>query len=122
MGDIEEMLAAIERGYGSRTSVILIDSNTSMPLVGAPHAHKTDAQRLLEKLVAERRRLTTDVEVFREILHWYAAVNRRDAIEPAFDALLGTVDEVLPIDQTVVDRAKQIVLASFLRVMEFISP
>jgi predicted nucleic acid-binding protein len=82
-----------------------------MYLVGAPHAHKTDAQRLSEKLVAERRRLTTDVEVFQEILHRYAAINRRDAIQPVFDALLGIRDEVLPIDQTVVDRAKQIVLA-----------
>ena len=53
--------------------------------------------------------LTTDVEVFPEILRRYAAINRRDAIQSAFDALL--VDEVLPIDQTVVDRAKQIVLA-----------
>ena len=79
-----------------------------MYLVGAPHAHKTDAQRLSEKLVAERRRLTTDVEVFQEILHRYAAINRRDAIQPVFDALLGIRDEVLPIDQTV---AKQIVLA-----------
>ena len=52
--------------------------------------------------------LTTDVEVFPEILRRYAAINRRDAIQPVFDALLGIRDEVLPIDQTV---AKQIVLA-----------
>lgn len=31
--------------------------------------------------------------------------------QPAFDALFAFVDEVLPIDQAVVDRAKQIVLA-----------
>jgi predicted nucleic acid-binding protein len=91
--------------------VILIDSNVPMYLVGAPHVHKTDAQRLLEKLVTERQRLTTDAEVLQEILHRYVAINRREAIQPAFDALLGIVDEVLPIDKAVADRAKQIVLA-----------
>jgi uncharacterized protein len=90
--------------------VILIDSNIPMYLVGAPHPHKNDAQQLLEKLVSDRRRLVTDAEVLQEILHRYVAINRRDAIQPAFDALLGIVDQVLPIDQPVAERAKQIVL------------
>jgi uncharacterized protein len=81
-----------------------------MYLVGAPHPHKTDAQRLLEKLVRERQRLVTDAEVLQEILHRYVAIDRRDAIQPAFDALLDVVDEVLPINSTAVERAKQIVL------------
>jgi predicted nucleic acid-binding protein len=91
--------------------VILIDSNIPMYLVGAPHVHKTDAQRLMEKLVTDRQRLVTDAEVFQEILHRYVAVNRRDAIQPAFDALLAIVDQVLPVDQSIVEGAKQIVLA-----------
>jgi predicted nucleic acid-binding protein len=99
--------------------VILIDSNVPMYLVGAPHVHKTDAQRLLEKLVTERQRLTTDAEVLPEILHRYVAIKRREAIQPAFDALLGIVDEVLPIDRAVADRAKQIV--SCLPLMVYIS-
>lgn len=82
-----------------------------MYLVGAPHAHKTDAQRLLEKLVMDRERLVTDAEVLQEILHRYAAINHRNAIQPAFNALLGVVDEVLPVDRVVVERAKQLVLA-----------
>jgi len=81
-----------------------------MYLVGAPHPHKTDAQRLLEKLVSDRQRLVTDAEVLQEILHRYTAINRRDAIQPAFDALLGIVDQVLPIDRATVERAKEIVL------------
>ena len=91
--------------------MILIDSNVPMYLVGAPHIHKTDAQRLLEKLVAHRQRLVTDAEVLQEILHRYVAINRREAIQPAFDALLGIVDQVLPINEAVVERAKQIILA-----------
>jgi uncharacterized protein len=49
--------------------VIFVDSNIPMYLVGAPHRHKTDAQRLLEKLISERERPVTDVEVLQEILH-----------------------------------------------------
>ena len=56
--------------------MILIDSNVPMYLVGAPHPHKIDAQRLLERLVAERQRLVTDAEVFQEILHRYVAIDR----------------------------------------------
>jgi len=82
-----------------------------MYLVGASHAHKTDAQRLLEKFVTERQRLVTDAEVFQEILHRYTAIARHDAIQPAFDALLRVVEGVLPIDHAVVSEAKQIVLA-----------
>lgn len=81
-----------------------------MYLIGSPHPHKTDAQRLLEKLIADRERLVTDAEVLREILHRYVAIDRRDAIQPAFDALLGVVDEVLIVDGRAVERAKQIVL------------
>jgi predicted nucleic acid-binding protein len=90
--------------------VILVDSNIPMYLVGAPHAHKSDARRLLEKVVSERQSLVTDAEVLQEILHRYAAIDRRDAIQPAFDALLGIVDQVLAIDRSIAERAKQIVL------------
>ena len=90
--------------------MILIDSNIPMYLVGAPHPHKSDAQQILEKLVSDRRRLVTDAEVLQEILHRYVAIDRRDAIQPAFDALLGIVDQVLPVDRSVAERAKQIVL------------
>jgi predicted nucleic acid-binding protein len=90
--------------------MILVDSNIPMYLVGAPHPHKSDAQRLLEKLVSQRSRLVTDAEVLQEILHRYVAIHRREAIQPAFDALLGAVDQVLAVDHAVVERAKQIVL------------
>ena len=90
--------------------MILVDSNIPMYLVGAPHPHKADAQRLLERLVSERERLVTDAEVLQEILHRYVAIDRRDAIQPAFDALLGIVDDVLSIERVAAVRAKEIVL------------
>src|SRR5476649_1802368 len=83
-----------------------------MYLVGAPHPHKSDAQRMLEKLLSERARLVTDAEVLQEILHRYVALDRRDAIQPAFDAVLGIVDEVLSVDLGATERAKTIVLGS----------
>ena len=90
--------------------MILVDSDIPMYLIGAPHPHKSDAQRLLERLVSERQRLVTDAEVLQEILHRYVAIDRRDAIQPAFDALLGIVDQVLAVDGAAADRAKEIVL------------
>jgi hypothetical protein len=92
--------------------VIFVDSNIPMYLVGAHHPHKIDAQRLVEKLLSDRVRLVTDATVLQEILHRYVAINRRDAIQPAFDALLGIVDQVLSVDLSAVERAKSIVLGS----------
>ena len=92
--------------------MILLDSNVPMYLIGGPHPHKADAQRLLERLVSARERLVSDAEVFQEILHRYVAIDRRDAIQTAFDVLLKLVDEVLAIDQTAVERAKDIVMGS----------
>jgi predicted nucleic acid-binding protein len=90
--------------------VIFVDSNIPMYLVGVPHPHKSDAQRLLERFVAERERLVTDAEVLQEILHRYVAIERREAIQPAFDALLDIVDEVISVGVPEVERAKAIVL------------
>ena len=92
--------------------MIFVDSNIPMYLVGAPHPHKIDAQRLLEEIVVSQQRLVTDAEVLQEILHRYAAIGRREAIQPAYDALLGVVDDVLPITRRDANRAREIVLGS----------
>ena len=81
-----------------------------MYLVGASHPHKVDAQRLLEKCVIRVVRLVTDAEVLQEILHRFVAIGRREAIQPTFDAVLGVVDEVFPITEADVKRAREIVL------------
>lgn len=81
-----------------------------MYLVGAAHPLKSRATRLLEELVNARERLVTDAEVLQEILHRYVAIERPDAIQPAFDALLGIMDEVFPVSHAAVERAKKIVL------------
>jgi predicted nucleic acid-binding protein len=90
--------------------MIFVDSNIPMYLVGAAHPHKADARRLIEASVAAGDRLVTDAEVLQEILHRYVAIDRRDAVQPAFDAILGVVDEVYGVGVVDVDRAKVIVL------------
>jgi len=88
----------------------LVDSNVPMYLIGGSHPHKADAQRLIETLLRRGERFVSDAEVLQEILHRYAAIRRRDAVQPAFDALLGFVDEILPVTYASLERAKQIVL------------
>ena len=80
-----------------------------MYLVGKPHPHKTEAQVLLERMIALKQRLVTDVEVLQEILHRYVAINRRDAIAPAMKVTLDLVDDVFPVERADVLRAGEIV-------------
>lgn len=79
-----------------------------MYLVGAEHPNRDRAQSRLEDLVARGQRLATDVEVLQEILHRYTAIKRPEAIQPAFDVLLGVVDEVVPVTLAEVEEAKRI--------------
>jgi len=94
--------------------VIFVDSNIPMYLVGADHQHKAEARALLERAIADGETLVTDAEVLQEILHRYFAIDRRDAIGPAFDALLGVVDEVFPVERDDVDRARRLLGAAGL--------
>lgn len=91
--------------------MILIDSHIPMYLVGAHDGWKAKARRALDRAVTAGERLVTDAEVFQEILHRYVAIDRRDAIQPAFDALQQLVDDVFAIDDVVTERAKSLVLA-----------
>ena len=79
-----------------------------MYLIGAPHPHKSEAQVLLERLIAARQRLVTDAEVLQEILHRYTAIGKREAIGPAFQVVLDIVDDVLGIEKADVLRAGEI--------------
>jgi predicted nucleic acid-binding protein len=93
--------------------VIFIDSNVPMYLVGSPHPNKIAAEQTIAALIARQEKLVSDAEVLQEILHRYAAIGRLDAIQPAFDALLGLVDEVFSIEPENVQRAKTILLGKY---------
>ena len=84
-----------------------------MYLVGSRHPNKIAAEQTVAALIARQEKLVSDAEVLQEILHRYAAIGRLDAIQPAFDALLGVVDEVFPIEPENVQRAKTILLGKY---------
>lgn len=90
--------------------MIFVDSNIPMYLVGAAHPNKDAARRRLEECITRGERLVTDAAVLQEILHRYVAINCRDAIQPAFDALLRVVDHIYPVEVADVERAKSLVL------------
>lgn len=88
--------------------MIFIDSNIPMYLIGSDHPHKIDSQLILEKLILEENKLVTSVEVFQEIMHRYVAIHKKEAIQIAFDCLYGIIDEVLPLTETDVLKAKDL--------------
>lgn len=90
--------------------MIFIDSNIPMYVVGADPRYRTQAVGALERAIGAGEKLVTNAEVLQEILHRYVAIRRPDAIQPAFDALLGVVDEVFPVLREDAERAKEIVL------------
>jgi predicted nucleic acid-binding protein len=89
--------------------LIFVDANVPMYLVGRPHPHKLDAQVTVERLIARRERMVTSSEVFQEVMHRYLALDRRDRIAVAFDALEEIVDDVFAVEKDDVFVAKDVV-------------
>jgi uncharacterized protein len=92
--------------------LIFIDSNIPMYLIGADHPNKERTISVLQRLVRDETRLVTDAETFQEILHRYTAICRIEAIQMAYDALMGIVDEIFPIWSDEMILAKDLLLAS----------
>lgn len=88
--------------------MIFVDSNIPMYLVGADHPLKARARHLAEEAVGRGDALCTDAEVLQEILDRYRALRRSDMIDPAFDAILGIIDIVYPIEHADVERARRL--------------
>jgi hypothetical protein len=88
--------------------VILVDSNVPMYLIGADDEQRDRARRALEEAVAAAEAMCTDAEVLQEILHRFRAIRREASIDAAFDAVIGVVDVVYPIEQADVERARRL--------------
>lgn len=84
-----------------------------MYLVGSPHPNKIAAEQMIAALIGRREKLVSDAEVLQEILHRYVSIARLDAIQPAFDAVLGLIDQLFPIELENVQRAKTILLGKY---------
>ena len=92
--------------------MVFIDSNIPMYVIGAEHPNKRKAQILLERLIREKRRLATDAEAYQEILHRCTAIDRREAIEPAYELPDSITDVCYPVEQVDIQAAKAALSAS----------
>lgn len=90
--------------------MIFVDSSIPMYLVGAAHPTKDAARRVLERSINLGERLVTSADIGQEFPHRYSHIGRLDAVQPAFDALLGVADEVIPVDERAVQTAKELLL------------
>ena len=86
--------------------MIFVDSNVPMYLVGAPHPNRERVAEFLRRWPDED--YVTSAEVYQEILHRYAAINRRNAIKDAFQLLDDLVIAVFPVSRTDVEIAREI--------------
>ena len=89
--------------------MIFVDSNVLMYLVGASHPNKDRALTLLTRFVQSGERFVTDVEVFQEILHRYTAIQRPDAIDPAFASLDAIADNILTFGMLEIRAARSLI-------------
>src|SRR5437870_1238570 len=92
--------------------MIFVDSNIPMYLAGTRGPKKEEARSLVERCLLNEERMVTNAEVFQELLHRYSAIDRRDAIQPAFEYMRGIVDEIFSIEANDVGRAKEVLLAT----------
>jgi predicted nucleic acid-binding protein len=92
--------------------LIFVDSNIPMYLVGADHPNKVAARLRLEQAIVDNEPLATDAEVLQELLHRYTAIGRREAIGPAWQAIVGVVDLIHPIEVEDVTRAHRLIAAA----------
>ena len=89
--------------------MIFVDSNIPMYLVGGAHRHKERSLVLVTGLVRDEEKLVTDIKVYQEILHRYTAIDRPDAIDPAFDVLDAIVDDILSFGMREIHAARSII-------------
>jgi predicted nucleic acid-binding protein len=86
--------------------LIFVDSNVPMYLVGAAHRHKQRVIEMVPRLVSAREELVTSAEAFQEILHRYRALDDREHLNAAYDALATMVSQVADVTKTDVDAAR----------------
>ncbi len=82
-----------------------------MYLVGGAHPNKDRTIELLAELSRQGEQFVTDVEVYQEVLHRYAAIRRLNAADDAFNALDRIVEEVLTFGTPEIRAARALVEA-----------
>src|SRR5438309_1455163 len=72
--------------------------------------HQYESPRL--RFMTKRLQVLFEDDELRELQHLYTAIGRREAIGPAWDAILGVVDVVHSIELDDVTRARRLVAAA----------
>ena len=86
--------------------MIFVDSNVPMYLVGAAHPNKQRVIEMVPRLLSAREELVTSAEAFQEILHRYLALDDREHLNAAYDALATMVSQVADVTKPDVDAAR----------------
>ncbi len=86
--------------------MIYVDSNVPMYLVGADHPNKRRVIELVSQLISAREQLLTSAETFQEIIHRYRAIDDREHLSAAYEALEAMVSETTDITKQDVDEAR----------------
>ena len=86
--------------------MIFVDSNVPMYLVGAPHPNRDLLESFLRANAEDQ--YITSAEVYQEVIHRYAAIDRREAIADCFTLLDALVVRTLPVTREDAETAKTI--------------
>lgn len=86
--------------------MIFVDSNVPMYLVGAAHPNKQRVIEMVPRLLSAHEELVTSAEAFQEILHRYLALDDREHLNAAYDALATIVSQVADVTKPDVDAAR----------------
>lgn len=86
--------------------MIYVDSNVPMYLVGADHPSKQRVIELVSQLLSAREQLVTSAETFQEIIHRYRALNDREHLTAAYEALEAMVSQTVDVTKDDVDEAR----------------
>lgn len=91
--------------------MIFVDANIFMYAAGAPHACKEDSVALVAAIALGEVAAATSVEVLREILHRYRAINRWADGASAFDRVRVIMDPIVDITLDDIDAARALLEA-----------
>lgn len=86
--------------------MILVDSNILMYAAGREHVHRDSSIAFLKAVADDRLKATIDAEVLQEILHRYRSLRRWKEGCVVYDTARTLFNDVLPITDEVMDRAR----------------
>ena len=89
---------------------VFIDTNIPIYAAGISHPNKESSIKILEDISLGKIYGFTSVEVLQEILYRFQSINLLEKGIEIFDEFSSIVDEVLPINFKILEKAKSIIL------------